>query len=74
MDDEVVIEICPQCKREYRLGYDGVTDGCDRCQGIQRDRDGHAWRNDETEHTYAPVDGSPEFTVTREEAFKEVAG
>jgi hypothetical protein len=71
--DEVVELMCPQCGRAYRLGYDGVMDGCDECQGVKRDKDGFAWHPDEKQHTYAPVDGSAEFVVTREEAFGGVA-
>lgn len=30
------IRICPNCFREYTMGIDGTTAGCDRCEGIIR--------------------------------------
>jgi hypothetical protein len=63
----MVEKICQKCGKSYFLGYTGVVDGCDKCMGIQRDKGDFAWYPDENEHTYAPVDGSPEFTVKRSE-------
>ena len=40
---------CPKCGKVYKMGYNGVVEGCDKCLGIQRDRTGMAWRPDETE-------------------------
>lgn len=61
---------CPKCHKKYRLGYNGVLEGCDKCLKIQRDRFGHAWFPGEKTHTYRPNDGGPVFTRTREEAFR----
>jgi hypothetical protein len=34
------IEICPTCGKEYTLGKDGTVHGCDKCNGVIRDRNG----------------------------------
>lgn len=31
---------CPHCLDEYILGKTGTVSGCDRCEGITRDRNG----------------------------------
>lgn len=36
----IVTKNCPYCLGEYSLGIDGTVDGCDRCMGIVRDRNG----------------------------------
>lgn len=31
-----VMRTCPHCFKEYILGVDGITNGCDQCEGIVR--------------------------------------
>ena len=66
--------VCPKCHKHFRMGVNGTVDGCDKCTGVKRDKNGHAWDPDEQEHTYAPIetvdDESTWFTVTRKRAFK----
>ena len=31
---------CPNCLEEYTLGRTGTVKGCDRCEGITRNKDG----------------------------------
>lgn len=38
-----VIQRCLGCGQYYRMGIDGVADGCDTCTGVQRDMYGRAW-------------------------------
>jgi len=61
--------ICPKCGNEYQMGRDGATDGCDKCLGIERDREGFAWLPEETEHRYMRLADETIYTVTRAEAF-----
>jgi hypothetical protein len=65
---------CPKCNETYNLGYNGVIEGCDKCIGIKRDKQGHAWFKGETSHTYKPNNGGPEYNVTRKKAFSDRAG
>ena len=60
---------CPKCKKQYNLGYNGVGEGCDKCLGIERDKEGRAWYPGEKSHEYQPNNGSPAYTVTRKQAF-----
>jgi hypothetical protein len=60
---------CPKCKKTYNLGYNGVDKGCDTCEGIERDKQGHAWYPGEKSHTYKPNNGGQEYKVTRKQAF-----
>jgi hypothetical protein len=68
---------CVKCGNEFEMGLDGVVfgddeqPGCDSCLGIERDIEGSAWEIDETEHIYCDLNGENEYTVTREEAFRE---
>ncbi len=62
------IKRCPHCRKHYTLGVNGVKGRCDQCAGVKRDRDGYAWRNYETKHTYQDVETGQIFTVTRSEA------
>jgi hypothetical protein len=32
---------CQHCLKEYELGKDGTLNGCDKCEGIERDEHGH---------------------------------
>jgi deoxycytidylate deaminase len=69
----IIKKICPHCKKEFDLGYNGTVDGCDDCLNVKRDSHEHAWFPEETEHVYRPVhseDDSQDFVVTRKEAFK----
>jgi hypothetical protein len=62
--------VCPKCGKEYRLGYDGIGDGCDVCLGVERisdmASDHTAWERDEEYHNYAK-DGKV-ITITRKQA------
>jgi hypothetical protein len=60
---------CPKCNKKYNLGYNGVVSGCDKCLGIQRDKQGHAWYPGEKSHTYKPNNCELEYKVTRKQAF-----
>lgn len=73
MPDTVV---CPKCKKHFRMGVSGTVDGCDKCTGVKRDKNGYAWHPDEQEQTYEPIGGSEKdrFTVTRAQAFGKSAG
>jgi hypothetical protein len=63
---------CPKCKKEYRLGYEGVCNGCDKCLGIERIADigsNHsAWERGEKYHDYMDVKTGKVTRVTREQA------
>jgi len=65
----------PKCLGTFQMGYNGTVDGCDNCTGVQRDKNGYAWDLGETTQTYRPVgapdNGSQDFTVTRDEAFRK---
>lgn len=62
-------KVCPHCKKKYNLGYNGVVEGCDKCLGIKRDKQGYAWFPHDRTHTFHPNDGAPDYTVTRQQAF-----
>ena len=32
--------ICKHCKKVYIVDYNGTTDGCDKCTGYERNKDG----------------------------------
>lgn len=36
MTDTNLIYTCPSCQSQYLLGRTGTVDGCDKCQGIER--------------------------------------
>jgi hypothetical protein len=38
---------CPMCQKKYKMGYSGTVDGCDRCLGNVRDKDGYVYGPDE---------------------------
>lgn len=61
---------CPLCGRDFRIGFDGTEDGCDSCQGIERDSIGHLWLPTDFVHIYKDVYTGETIMVTREEAFK----
>jgi hypothetical protein len=62
---------CPKCGKFYNMGINGVVGGCDICLGIQRDANGYAWNQDETEHTYQVVKTGGIYKITRDEAFNK---
>jgi len=68
---------CPKGGGNFRMGYDGTVDGCDKCLSVKRDKNGYAWGKRERVHTYTPVetadDKSTWVKVTRAEAFGERA-
>ena len=65
---------CPKCGQNFRMGYDGTVDGCDKCTGVERDKDGYVWGKDEQVQTRVPIATANKmstwFKVTRAEAFK----
>jgi hypothetical protein len=73
MQDTVV---CQNCKKHFRMGVSGTVDGCDKCTGVKRDKNGYAWYPDEKEQTYEPIGGSEKdrFTVNRAQTFSKGAG
>ena len=75
MPDTVV---CPKCKKHFRMGVSGTVDGCDKCTGVKRDRNGYAWQPDEQEQTFAPIETSDDestwYKVSRNQAFAKSAG
>lgn len=65
-----MVKKCKQCHNLFTVGLNGIADGrCDKCAGVQRDREGYAWFAWETEHTYQDVETERIYTVTRAEAF-----
>ena len=34
---------CNICGKSYRMGYTGTVDGCDKCLGNVRDKDGYVY-------------------------------
>lgn len=65
MTDTVV---CPKCKKHFRMGVSGTVDGCDKCTGTKRDKNGYAWGPDEQEQTYVYF-GGKQKVITRAQAF-----
>lgn len=47
--------VCPNCRKHYRMGYNGTVDGCDKCMGVVRDGDGYVYGRGETEITLMDV-------------------
>jgi hypothetical protein len=39
--------ICPLCNQGYRMGYNGIVEGCDKCLGNVRDANGYVYGPDE---------------------------
>lgn len=65
---------CKKCGKDCEMGVNATVDGCDACTGVERDNNGYYWERGATEQTYKPLDGSPVYTVKREEAFKKAKG
>lgn len=59
---------CPKCGKGYRMGYNGITDGCDKCLDIKRDKQGHFWLPRERIHIYEEVGTGKFFKVKRSDA------
>ncbi len=36
---------CPKCHEKYTLGVNGISTGCDTCEGVTRDAGGFAWQD-----------------------------
>lgn len=36
---------CPKCHETYTLGVNGISTGCDKCEGVTRDLAGFAWQD-----------------------------
>jgi hypothetical protein len=76
--------VCSRCENGFRMGYtgivleDNVTEVCDSCAGVQRDKNGYPWLPRERVHTYAPIetadDKSTWFKVKRADAFGKQGG
>jgi hypothetical protein len=62
---------CQTCQHEFIMGVNGTVNGCDKCTGVERDLEGHAWNHNETEQLYVPIGGTEKdvFKVTRAQAF-----
>lgn len=60
--------VCPTCKNGYVMGRNGTVDGCDKCLGIVRDSNSHAWHPGETQHAYEEVGTGRRFVVSRRKA------
>lgn len=62
----------PICKKEYQLGFNGVSEGRNECLEIWRDENEYAWMPDEQEKTFLPVsagdDLSQAYVVKRSDA------
>ena len=56
------------------MGWNGTVDGCDKCLGIVRDSDGHAWYPGENHHDYQDVSSGKVFRVARRSALNPKAG
>jgi len=64
---------CPNCHQGYVMGWNGTSDGCDKCLGIVRDSNGHTWKPGEKEHIYEEVTTGRTFRVTRRSALNPKA-
>lgn len=62
-------EKCLMCGNDFEMGVDGTVDGCDSCQGIERDESGFLWFPTDYVHVYEEVETGKIIIVTREEAF-----
>lgn len=38
---------CPLCGGGYRMGHNGIVEGCDKCLNLVRDEDGFFYEPDE---------------------------
>ena len=64
---------CRKCKSNFLMGVNGTVYGCDKCTGVERDKNGYAWKPGEQEHVYEPVGGTEKdrYAITREQAFNK---
>jgi hypothetical protein len=60
---------CPKCGKVCRIGVNAIKGGCDKCEGITRDKEGHFWLPSEKRHEYLDTETGKTFSVTRAEAF-----
>lgn len=58
-------EICHICGNEFVPGVNGTIEGCDKCCGVRRDRNGYAWFPREKYHTYMDINSKKVYTVKR---------
>lgn len=42
MSKRFKIKTCPHCSKRYRDGFDGISQGCDKCLNVKRDEHGLA--------------------------------
>ena len=65
---------CPKCHQGYVMGWNGTVDGCDKCLGIVRDSNGHAWEPGEKYHDYQDESTGKVFRVARRSALNPKVG
>lgn len=63
--------VCPHCKKNFEMGHNGTVDGCDSCNGCERDSEGRFWAQGENEMTLCDPATGKTRVITRSEAFKE---
>lgn len=52
------------------MGYNGTVDGCDKCTGVKRDKNGYAWDPGERVHLYQDIETGEITKVKRADAFR----
>jgi predicted nucleic acid-binding Zn-ribbon protein len=60
--------IC-KCGKKFTLGVNGTIAGCDKCTGVERDKDGYVWHLFEADQERMDVATGEISVVTRREAF-----
>jgi len=63
---------CPKCGKQYQVGVNGIVGSCDKCARVKRDRDGFAWEQCETEHTYFNLTTGENEIVMRNDALGDL--
>jgi Zn-finger nucleic acid-binding protein len=63
--------MCPKCGNGFRMGHNGTVDGCDKCTGVTRDKNGFAWSPSDRVHAYEDIATGKTFKVKRTDAFKK---